>query len=117
MEVKQFLGSLPKALLFLRNRAGLNQEQLAARAGVTKGLLSGYETGRSRPTLTTLIKLLAALECDFCDLNEAVRVMTDHWSDEAREGRRPNLQTIHQLAQERSGKTGGKGRSHRRGRK
>jgi transcriptional regulator with XRE-family HTH domain len=116
MEVEQFLGGLPKALLFLRNRAGFNQEQLAARARITNGMLSGYETGRNRPTLTTLIKLLAALECDLCDLNEALRVMTDPWTEEARKGRRSTLQTVNQLAQEHGEETPGKGRRHRKGR-
>jgi uncharacterized protein len=116
MEVEQFLGGLPKALLFLRNRAGFNQEQLAERAGVTNGMLSGYETGRNRPTLTTLIKLLAALECDLCDLNEALRVMTDAWAEEVRERRRPTLQAMHQRAQEHGDEPPGKGRSHRKDR-
>ena len=43
-----------------RDRAGLTQQQLADKAGVTQQAVSAYETGRKEPMMPTLIKLLAA---------------------------------------------------------
>ena len=47
------------ALRWLREKRALKQYQLAEEAGVTKAMLSAYETGRQRPTLETLEKILA----------------------------------------------------------
>ncbi len=47
-------------LLDARRRAGLSQEQLARRAGVTRPLISQYENGRKDPSLTTLARLIEA---------------------------------------------------------
>jgi len=43
-----------------RDRAGLTQQQLADKAGVTQQAVSAYETGRKEPMMPTLIKLLGA---------------------------------------------------------
>jgi len=43
-----------------RERAGLTQAELAARAGTSQATLSAYEHGRKRPSLDTLERLLAA---------------------------------------------------------
>jgi len=43
-----------------RKGAGLTQQQLADRAGVTQPSIAAYETGRRQPTLPTLYRLLAA---------------------------------------------------------
>lgn len=43
-----------------RTRAGLTQRQLAARAGVRQPNIAAIESGRSRPTTSTLDKLLTA---------------------------------------------------------
>ena len=43
-----------------RRRAGLTQQQLAARAGVTQSVISAYESGHRQPALTTLAALIAA---------------------------------------------------------
>jgi transcriptional regulator with XRE-family HTH domain len=45
----------------LRKRRGLTQEQLAAKAGVSRGYLARLETARHDPTLTMLEKLAKAL--------------------------------------------------------
>lgn len=54
---------------FLRNRRGWMQKELAKRSGLTKGMVSGYETGKKTPTLQSLARIAAALEADFCDLH------------------------------------------------
>ena len=43
-----------------RERAGLTQARLAARAGTSQATLSAYETGRKRPSVETFARLLAA---------------------------------------------------------
>ncbi len=43
--------------------ASLSQQEVATAVGVTKGMVSKVETGRSIPTLPLLFRYLAALEC------------------------------------------------------
>ncbi len=62
---------LGPALRALRSRRQLKQLQVAARAGITSSMLSGYENGRKSPTLATLEKILLAMECGLRDLLEA----------------------------------------------
>jgi uncharacterized protein len=47
-----------------RQRAGLSQEELAARAGVTQSVISAYETGHRQPSLPTLSSLVEAAGFD-----------------------------------------------------
>jgi transcriptional regulator with XRE-family HTH domain len=47
-------------LRIARDMAGLTQAGLAHRAGVTQQAISAYETGRTEPTLPTLLKLIEA---------------------------------------------------------
>ncbi|MDY5932954.1 MAG: helix-turn-helix transcriptional regulator [Eubacteriales bacterium] len=42
---------------FFRKQAGLTQEELAARFGSRKTLISNYETGRNTPDIETLWEL------------------------------------------------------------
>jgi transcriptional regulator with XRE-family HTH domain len=51
------------ALRRLRERRGARQNRIADLAGITKGMLSAYETGRQCPSLPTLVSLLQALDC------------------------------------------------------
>lgn len=73
----QFLQDLGRALRWLRERQSKKQYLVADSAGVTKGMLSAYETGRQRPSLDTLEKLLSALGCDLNDLHNALQVVTE----------------------------------------
>jgi transcriptional regulator with XRE-family HTH domain len=66
---------LGEALRLLRSRRGWLQKELAAAAKISKGMMSGYERGKTRPTLVTLGKLLTALEADLCDLYCAVEMV------------------------------------------
>jgi uncharacterized protein len=43
-----------------RNRAGLSQVDLAARAGVTQSVISAYESGQRQPSLPALARLIDA---------------------------------------------------------
>ena len=60
------------ALRCLRHRQGLTQSEVAHLAGVTKAMVSGYETAGRLPSVRTLARLLGALEADFGDLQEAM---------------------------------------------
>jgi uncharacterized protein len=43
-----------------RQRAGISQVELAARAGVTQSVISAYESGRRQPSVPTLATLIEA---------------------------------------------------------
>lgn len=46
-----------------RSRAAVTQCELAAMSGVAAGRISEYERGRRDPTVSTMLKLLAAAGC------------------------------------------------------
>jgi transcriptional regulator with XRE-family HTH domain len=69
------LEGLGFALRWLRDRQGRKQFQVANAAGITKGMLSSYETGRQRPSLDTLEKILDSLGCDLNDLHNALQIV------------------------------------------
>lgn len=68
---------LGRAVRWLRERQGKKQYLVADTAGVTKGMLSAYETGRQKPSLETLEKLLTALSCDLHDLHNAIQIVSE----------------------------------------
>lgn len=47
-----------------RNKRGINQRQLADRAGISNSYLSDIEVGRTNPSLKTLLKLAKVLDAD-----------------------------------------------------
>ena len=65
----KFLGP---ALRVLRQRKQRTQSVLCKEVKVTKGMLSGYETGRQLPSLESLLAVLIGLGCDFRDLQAAI---------------------------------------------
>src|SRR3954447_17825039 len=69
------LNGLGQALRWLRDRRGRKQYEVADAAGITKGMLSAYETGRQRPSLETLEKILSTLGCDLNDLHNAIQII------------------------------------------
>ena len=69
------LNGLGQALRWLRDRRGRKQYEVADAAGITKGMLSAYETGRQRPSLETLEKILDTLGCDLNDLHNAIQII------------------------------------------
>ena len=54
----------------LRKVRKMTQEQLAGRAGLTRGYVARLETGRHDPALSTLEKLAKALRVKVADLLE-----------------------------------------------
>jgi transcriptional regulator with XRE-family HTH domain len=69
------MNGLGQALRWLRDRQNKKQYQVAESAGITKGMLSAYETGRQRPSLETLEKILSTLGCDLNDLHNAIQII------------------------------------------
>lgn len=65
---------IDRALRHLREGQRVRQYQVAEEAGITKAMLSAYETGKQKPSLETLDKILLALRCDLVDLHEALAV-------------------------------------------
>src|SRR5258708_5930326 len=66
---------LGRALRWLRERQLKRQYQVAEGAGITKAMLSAYETGKQKPSLDTLEKILDALACDLNDLHNALQIV------------------------------------------
>lgn len=71
---------LGKALRWLREKKNRRQYEVAEAAGITKAMLSSYETGKQRPSLETLEKTLDALEADLATLGDAL----DHVNERPR---------------------------------
>lgn len=69
------LNGLGQALRWLRERHGKKQYNVADDAGITKGMLSAYETGRQRPSLDTLEKVLGTLGADLHDLHNSLQIV------------------------------------------
>lgn len=63
---------LGRALRWLREERELRQYRLAEDATITKAMLSSYETGRQKPSLDTLEKVLTALGCDLHELADTL---------------------------------------------
>jgi ribosome-binding protein aMBF1 (putative translation factor) len=51
---------LAGAVMDVRNRAGLTQEELARRMGTTQPVVARLESGRTRPSMRTLERLAEA---------------------------------------------------------
>ena len=70
------LRAIGEALRLLRVQAHRKQHQLADSAGVTKAMLSAYETGKQVPSMPTLLAILRGLGADFCDLQKAMDALS-----------------------------------------
>jgi transcriptional regulator with XRE-family HTH domain len=68
---------LGRALRWLRDRRLKRQYQVAEGAGITKAMLSAYETGKQKPSLDTLEKILDSLVCDLNDLHNALQIVNE----------------------------------------
>jgi transcriptional regulator with XRE-family HTH domain len=80
MSIFQNLG---RALRWLRDLRGKKQYEVAEAAGITKGMLCAYETGKQRPSLETLDKLLVALGCGLVELHDALALVNGRYTPAA----------------------------------
>lgn len=68
----EHLANLGRALKDLRQRARITQAKLGRRAGVHPPQVSRWETAAELPNLPSLVRYLAAVDADFCDLQRAL---------------------------------------------
>ena len=61
----------------LRDRCGLSIRQLAEKSGVTAGMISCIERGKSSPSLATLQKILISLNTDMASFFSETEVKTE----------------------------------------
>ena len=69
--------NLGQALRWLRNRQQRKQYEIAQAAGITKAMLSAYETGKQNPSIETLEKILDALGAELADLHDALDIVNE----------------------------------------
>lgn len=65
---KQFLDSLAKRIASLRKSRSITQEKLAADADIDRVALANIETGKRRPTVTTVYRISRALNIRIEDI-------------------------------------------------
>ena len=68
----ELLQFVPEALKLIRQSTGLRQTDVSERSGLTKAMLSSYETGKTLPNLASLTSFLIAMDKDLSDLQEAL---------------------------------------------
>src|SRR5436309_13051967 len=69
---EELLQFVPEALKLIRQGAGLRQTDVSERSGLTKAMLSAYETGKTLPTLVSLTTFLVAIGKDLADFQEVL---------------------------------------------
>lgn len=69
---------------YFRHLRGLSQEQLALQAGLNPAFLGHLERGLKSPTITTLEKLVRALDITFAELFAEQPIDSDAAKDTAR---------------------------------
>ncbi len=62
------MDKLSKRIRIERERRGLSQQQLADKAGISRGYLARLETARQDPTVGTVEKVARALRIKLADL-------------------------------------------------
>jgi transcriptional regulator with XRE-family HTH domain len=70
MNQRNTMEDLGVALRTLRENRKLRQQDVAKRAGITRPMLSGYERGRIQPTMSTLERILTAMDAHIGTLAE-----------------------------------------------
>jgi len=74
--------ALGRALRDARRRKRLTQQQLADLAGVTQATVSNVERGVSRVSLTTLLRILAALKLELIVQSRESESLATAWQDD-----------------------------------
>jgi len=59
-----------------REAAGLSQDRLAAKAGISSRYYQAVETAKKQPSLDTIFKIARALDCDYTEL---LKPVWDYW--------------------------------------
>lgn len=74
-ELERYVGAALRHLRLHGGSAPRKQMDVAAEAGVTRGMLSSYERGRQEPSLRNLDRVLQALGADLAELHWAIRIV------------------------------------------
>jgi transcriptional regulator with XRE-family HTH domain len=82
------------SLRLLRTKTGWRQHEAAAAAGITKAMLSSYETGLSYPSLVSLFSILRALGADFRDLQNSIDALSGREGQSLRATGGPALEEL-----------------------
>jgi transcriptional regulator with XRE-family HTH domain len=69
---KGTLRLIPEALRRVRKTAGFRQVDIARRSGLSKAMVSAYESGKSMPSLPSLTAYLGAIGRNLADLQNVV---------------------------------------------
>lgn len=75
MDLERAVGPALRHLRLHGGREPRKQLEVAAAAGVTRGMLSSYERGKQSPSLKNLARILDALGADLVQLQWAVRMV------------------------------------------
>lgn len=85
---KDFAEELSRRLMGARERKGISQEALAAKANISAQSVSNYENARSVPSLASLLKIAEALDTPISQLldrldDRRMPLRTARYEDEA----------------------------------
>ena len=65
---KEFIKKIGKRIVELRNERGLKQIDLSVKLNIEDSALRRIESGRTNPTIKTLLRISQSLEIDFKEL-------------------------------------------------
>lgn len=65
---EQFLDALSKRIVQIRKEKSITQEQLAASTGLDRVAIANIETGKRRPTVTTVYRISIGLSVSIEEL-------------------------------------------------
>lgn len=68
MDRKEYRKNFGQRLRFARQRRGMTQAVLAEEVGITAGVLSHYENGKSEPMISIAIRLSEVLKIPLLEL-------------------------------------------------
>lgn len=80
--------NLYKKIQDFRQKAGLTQEELAEKVGLSRGAITSIEQGRRKVTVEELLKLCEAFSCSYGDLlasEQKEKTMADSGKKNVRE--------------------------------
>lgn len=82
----------------IRKEKGITQEVLAHKLGITKGMISQYETGKRTPKLDTIKKIAAALGCNVNSLISRDTIMDIIQEGKTEQAQLEKLSTFYHLS-------------------
>jgi len=100
IKAKRNLEPLSRALKSARKEAGLNQAQAAERAGLSKVMISRYETKKSVPTKDSLKALAKAYAVSYPELEAIAQGETTENNGSIKVTPKPTLQAVIHALQE-----------------